>query len=585
MGAHRHTLGATLLTAALLAGGCGGGGGDTAGGGGEQGGKAAPKRGGTLRVLYEGDVDYIDPGITYYNAGYIVMNSLHRTVVNYKPDDPQHAVPDLAESLPQVSDDGRTVTIRIRAGVRFSPPVGRAVTAKDVKYALERTFFKTVNNGYAGTYFGDIDGARVGAEPGTRIRGIETPDARTVVLHLTRPTGGAVAGALALPASAPVPEEYAARYDAQNPSRYGEHQVATGPYMVANDAQGKLTGYKPGRSIHLIRNPNWDARTDYRPAYVDEVQVAEGNSDTTVASRRVLAGSHMLSGEFPAPAPIIAQVRKRQRDQLALVPTGGFGDITLNTAIAPFDDLNVRKAVLAGFDRNAIRLTAGGAVSGPFATHFIPPGIPGFEEAGGLKGPGYDFLANPEGDAALAASYMRKAGYASGRYEGPDRDVFVAAINSPDIQRQGEITQGNLERLGFKVRLRFVTADAFFTQICGVPGRKVNACVTFGWLRDFPDGQTILDPTFNGKAIQPQNNSNWAQLDVRAINAAMDQAESLIDLDARAKAWGDIDRQVTAQAPGIPTTWTNQALVRSRDVTAIASANLVGWDLNFAWLH
>ena len=66
------------------------------------------------------------------------------------------------------------------------------------------------------------------------------------------------AGALAYGATAPVPEEYAAKFDAKTPSTYGENQVATGPYMIENDASGKAIGYEPGKRIHLVRNPNWD---------------------------------------------------------------------------------------------------------------------------------------------------------------------------------------------------------------------------------------------------------------------------------------------------------------------------------------
>ena len=127
-------------------------------------------------------------------------------------------VPDLAESAPEVSADGKTVTVKIRKGVKFSPPVNREVTSKDVKYAIERGFFNTVNNGYAGAYFGDIEGAKVGAKPGTRIPGIETPDDQTIVFKLTKPTGGVLAaGALGMPLTAPVPEEYAAEVRRQEP--------------------------------------------------------------------------------------------------------------------------------------------------------------------------------------------------------------------------------------------------------------------------------------------------------------------------------------------------------------------------------
>ena len=60
---------------------------------------------------------------------------------------------------PRCSNGGRTVTVHIRPGIRFSPPVNRAVTSADVKYAIERGFATSVANGYVGAYFGDLVGA------------------------------------------------------------------------------------------------------------------------------------------------------------------------------------------------------------------------------------------------------------------------------------------------------------------------------------------------------------------------------------------------------------------------------------------
>src|SRR3954464_9717287 len=87
-------------------------------------------RGGTLTVLWSGDVDSIDPGITYYSGGYMVSGVTQRTPIAYKPG-VATAVADLARTLPEVSSDGRTVTVRLRSGVRFSPPVKREVVAAD----------------------------------------------------------------------------------------------------------------------------------------------------------------------------------------------------------------------------------------------------------------------------------------------------------------------------------------------------------------------------------------------------------------------------------------------------------------------
>ena len=184
--------------------------------------------------------------------GFQVCAATQKALYDYKPEDAVNAVPDLAESDPQISEDGKTVTVKIKDGVKFSPPVDREVTSKDVKYAIERGFFNTVNNGYAGAYFGDLEGAKVGAKPGAKIAGIETPDDQTIVFNLKKGTGGVVAGALALPLSAPVPEEYAKKFDAKNPSAYGQNQVATGPYMIENDASGKADRL-PGRPQHPPR--------------------------------------------------------------------------------------------------------------------------------------------------------------------------------------------------------------------------------------------------------------------------------------------------------------------------------------------
>jgi peptide/nickel transport system substrate-binding protein len=454
------------------------------------------------------------------------------------------------------------------------------VTSADVKYAIERGFFNTVNNGYVGNYFGDVVGAKPAAKPGTTVAGIETPDDRTIVFELERGSGGVLAGALALPLSAPVPEEYARRFDKANPSTYGQNQVATGPYMIENDAAGKATGYQAGRRIHLVRNPNWDARIDYRPAYLDEIDMPQGNDDTTVASRRVLDGKRTLSGDFSPPAAVLADAAGSRRDQLALVPSGGLRYVSLNTTVPPFDDLDVRRAVVAGFDRNAMRLSRGGELLGDIPTHILSPGVPGFEEAGGLKGPGLDFMAHPSGDPDLAAEYFRKAGYDSGRYEGGGELLMVGTSEGVN-QKAAEVAQENLEKLGFDVRLRLTTQDAMLTRFCTVPSANVAVCPNMGWGKDFADAQTLLAPIFDGDNIAPQNNANTAELDVPEINTAMDEAALLTDPKERAEAWARIDRMVTEQAPVVPWIWDKTALLRSADVNAVPNEFTSQWDL--AW--
>ncbi len=577
-----------LLVLALGVAGCGGG--DDEGGGatGENGtDTAAPtegKQGGKITNLWTDDVDFIDPGRTYYQMGFQITGATQKALYWYKPDDAVNAEPDLAEGEPQISEDGKVVTVKIKEGVKFSPPVDRVVTSKDVKYAVERGFFNSVNNGYAGAYFGDLEGAKVGAKPGAKIAGIETPDDQTIVFRLKRPVGGVLAGALSLPLTAPVPEEYAKEFDAKTESTYGQNQVATGPYMIENDASGKAIGYEPGKRIHLVRNPNWDKAKDFKPAYADEWDIPQGNDDTTVASRKILDGQNMVSGDFSPPPAILKQASTRQKEQLALVPNGGARWISMDTKRKPFDDVNVRKAVVAGFDRNAARLARGGEFIGDMPTHYIPPEVPGHEESGALDGFGLDFMnkdgkPNPE----VSAEYFKKAGFASGKYEG-NEEILMVGTGEGVAQKVAEISKENFERMGFKVRLRLVTQDSMYTKFCNVPGADVHVCPNVGWLKDFSDAQTSLDPTFNGKNILEENNSNWSELDVPAVNAAMEKAKTITAPEERAQAWADINKQVTEQAPAIPYVWDKNPLLASKNVNAVASGFNGQWDLTYTSL-
>jgi peptide/nickel transport system substrate-binding protein len=541
---------------------------------------AEGQKGGKLTVLWTDDVDNIDPGITYYQMGFFVTEATQRALYGYEADDGANPVPDLAESDPQISEDGKTVTVTLKKGIKFSPPVNREVTSKDVKYAIERGFFNTVNNGYAGAYFGDLEGAKVGAKPGTKISGIKTPDDSTIEFNLTKGTGGVLAGALAMPLSAPVPEEYAAKFDKKNPSTYGQNQVATGPYMIENDESGKAIGYEAGRRIHLVRNPNWDANTDFRPAYVDEIDMPQGNDDTTVAARRILDGDNMINGDVTPEPAVLKQALTRQKDQLTLIPSGGGRWVAMNTTIKPFDNPDVRRAVVAGFDREAMRLTRGGEVIGDIPTHYIPPGLSGFDEAGGLEGPGVDFMSHPAGNEELSAEYFRKAGYSSGKYEGDD-ELLMVGTSEGVAQKAAEVAKENFERMGFKVRLRLVTHDSMYTKFCNVPSAKVALCPNVGWLKDFSDPQTYLDPTFNGDNILPTGNSNWSQLDEPELNRMMNEAKLLTDPEERAQAWAEIDKRITELAPAVMWVWDKTPLVRSGNVNAVPSEFNGQWHLAY----
>jgi peptide/nickel transport system substrate-binding protein len=545
-------------------------------------GPAQARQGGTLTALWEGDVDSIDPGITYDLVGWSVAAATQRSLLSYRPDDVSRPVPDVAASLPEVAPNGRSVTVRLREGVRFSPPVDREVTSRDVRYAIERGFFRTVENPYVSTYFGDLVGARTGARPGTTIAGLETPDDRTLVLRLARRRGGAVAAALVLPVTAPVPAEYAARFDRARRSGYGRRQVATGPYMIDNDGRGRAVGYRPGRRIRLVRNPSWDPAADFRPARLDRIDIRQDVRDRVAGSRRVLRGRQLVTGDFEPPAGVLRTALRRRPDQVASVSGGAVEYLTLNTRLAPFDDVDVRRAVVAGFDRLGWRRAAGGRLAGPLATHFIPPGVPGYKEAGGRRGSGSDLYARAGGSRRDAARHLRRAGFPFGRYTGGTR-ILTIGSTGPDGRAKTRVVRRSLGRLGFRVKVSLVDDDEV-VRTCLARHPTVHLCPA-SWGRDFSDAQGVLDPLFAGETVGRESTYNWSQLDVPAVNRAIETAGELATVGERARAWAEVDRLVVDQAPAVALVWPRDASLRSRDVDGVISESSGLWDLSFTGLR
>jgi peptide/nickel transport system substrate-binding protein len=568
-----------LVALTLFVVACGGDDSDDSGSTGKtsNGSTAEGKQGGKLEQLGASDVDFLDPGQTYYTGGFQVIYATQTPLYAPKPDE-EEAVPALADGEPQISDDKKSVTVKLKKGVKFGPPVNREIEAKDVKYAFERAATANVPNQYT-TYFNFIEGFP--KKPGKLqdIPGIVVDNPNQITFKLTKAQGPGFAAFLIMPVTTPIPQEYAEKFDKASPSTYNEHVVSSGPYMVANDAQGKLTGYKAGKSIQLVRNPNWNKDLDFRPAYLDEITLTTNATDSNVSGRQVLQGQNLVLDTNP-PAQVLKRVVQRQKDQLVTLPGGGFRWFPLNSAIKPLDNINVRKAILAAFDREAAIKARGGSFVGKPGTHFLPPGMPGFEEAGGEKGPGFDFLANPKGDMAVAEKYMKEAGYSSGKYDGSDELLMVTANVDPG-KAQAEVAKAQLEKLGFKVRLRTVPQDAVYTEWCQQPAKKVAVCGSAGWFKDFSDPQSMLEPTFKGSNYSPSGgNNNLAKLEDPKIDKAMDDAAKL-EGDERYQAWGEIDKMITEQAPAVPFIWDDTNLIHAKNVNAVGNAYMNSFDLTF----
>jgi peptide/nickel transport system substrate-binding protein len=540
------------------------------------------KRGGLLNVVSETDFENLDPGIAYFSVDYTVVYATQRPLYSDKPNSNTRS-PDLAARPPQISADGKTVTVKLKRGIHFSPPVNREVTSEDVAYAIERGKNPNVANPYIESYFKAIDG--MSTATGGPVRGIETPNRRTIVFRLTEPDGQLVADALQLPLSAPVPKRYAEMFDRHRPSTYANYEVATGPYMLKHNAAGRVLGigYRPGRSATLVRNPNWRRATDFRPAYLNEIDVHIGGTAASLG-RQALTGTNVVQNESSVAQSVEKEAVEKHKSQLEISPGAGIHYIGVNNKVGPFTDANLRKAFWAALDRRAILRAHGGELFGNVATHFIYPGVPGFREAGGLTGPlgpNFDFAEHPEGDMAVVEKYMKLAGYPSGKYTGGKTVTVVAATGSP-FEQEAQIVNSTLKGLGFRTEFTAVAVATMYAKYCNVPSEEITVCPNVAWIADFADPQPALDVTFNGKFITPTGNVNWSQADVPKINAAMTAAETITGTAARGASWARIDDELVENAVAIPLHWDKQANVEGRGVHGVGDVwNTGAWD--YSW--
>jgi peptide/nickel transport system substrate-binding protein len=557
------------------------------------------KQGGALTVYSSEDFEHLDPGEAYFVQDYAVMYATGRPLFTYPPNSTDTLVPDLATQMPTtanggITDGGKTLTVHIQPNVKFSAPVNRVVTTKDVAYAIERGANPNVANPYFISYFGasaptPLVGATSDKYAGGPIQGIQTPNNTTIVFHMTKPGAGFLIQALSMPTSMPVPEEFAGPLDKKSPTTYGtQYLVATGPYMLKSDPNGKFAGigYQTGKSLTLVRNPNWSASTYtqlfHPPAYLDNINVNIGG-DATVIGQQVLKGSHAIQLDTPAQS-VVKLAYQQYPSQITFTTGAGDHYVGVNNSAGPFKNVNARRAFWAALDRNAIVKARGGPLTSEPMTHFIYPGVSGFQQSGGFPGPQVDYNKNPNGDLAVATKYMKAAGYSSGKYTG-NATIQVVGANNGNDPAIIQIINNALTSLGFKTHVSEVDQSVMYAKYCGVPKQEIDACPTVGWIRDFADPLTVLYVPFYGPSIVPTNNSNWGQVNDPKINAAMQQASLVVDPNQRAQAWANVDKMLVDQASAIGEEWDNQPNIESHDVAGVDQLWDIGqWDFMFTSL-
>jgi peptide/nickel transport system substrate-binding protein len=497
-------------------------------------------QGGTLTIYSSSTEQSFDPA-TSQSLAITSQGLVHRRLTTWdiEPGQPPKVVPDLATDTGVPSEGGRVWTYTLKKGLKLSD--GSPVTSQDIKYGLERSFAPELSGGlgYHKTLL--VGGEKyTGPYDGKELSSIETPDARTIVFHLNTPYGD-WPWIASMPAFAPVPQSAD-----KNPATYGNHPVASGPYMVESD--------KPGQDVVLKRNPDWDKGTDpVRLGGPDSIVFKLGMDDTT-AAQQLISDTGDATDAFGAgfvPPAQLKQITSNAdaKQRLALSNPGALEYLAINTRRPGLGDLKVRQAIEYAVDKRAFQLAAGGTQGGDLATTLITPGIPGRQD--------YDLYSAPEsGDVAKAKQLLADAG-------ATHLQLTLVSANDSTSLNQAQAVQQGLERAGIDVKIEPQDENTYFDTITGDKG-DYDLTVS-SWQPDFPSANGNISPLFDSSQIGG-GGFNLSRYSNAAVDRMIAKATGEVDQQKAQQDWAAADLRIMQDAPVVPLMYTRNAFLRGGDV-------------------
>ena len=455
------------------------------------------RAGGRITMATDDEIDFLDPALAYSPISVGILHPGCAKLLAY-PSEPgaagTRAVPELAAALPVLSDGGRTYTFTLRRGYRFSPPSGEPVTARSMKYTIERSLNPRMHSP-ALAHMRDLVGGRAYAEG--RARHISGVIARedTLTLRLTHPVSNledhlAQPFFCAVPLGTPIDPE-------------GLDMIpSAGPYYVATNV--------PGQEVVLRRNPGYAGS---RPSRPDEIQITlSAGSKQTLARVEAGAVDYTPIIESPAVARRLnarygagSASAKAGRQRYFVKPMPELDMLIFNTSRGPFRSARLRRAVNYAIDRRTLAREGlwNGLPARP-TDQYLPPTLRGFSDT-------RIYPWRPD-----LARARQLAGHRH-------RTAVLYTSGFPYHVRFAEIVKANLRAIGMDVEVKNF-GESHWVRI-GRRGEPFDMAVG-GWYADFPhpfDFLRLLD----GRTIRANTNDDTAYFNDPAYNRRLDAATAL----------------------------------------------------------
>ncbi len=465
--------------------------------------------GGTLVRLWS-DPPTLDPHLAgdTTSAGIIVEVFGGLATINGQLE----VVPDLAESW-DVSGGGLTYTFHLRDDIEFHD--GRAVTAEDVKWSLERATDPATEAPTVSVFLGDIAGVNDKLEGNaSNISGVKVIDQRTISITADAPKAYLLAK-LSYPTSYVLD-----RNNLEGNDGWFKQPNGTGPFL--------LDEYIPGELIRLTANKNYHLGAPY----VDDVlHILSGGDALLMYENDEI---HVTGVSLTSLDAILDPANPLSADVQRSPPSFSTYFMGLNALKPPFDDKNVRLALNYAIDRETISETLLRGLLVP-ANGVLPPGFPGYDPNLG----GYEY------DAEKAKRLLSESKYGSNMDEFPD---IVLSLPGSFGASVGPPTEAILamwqETLGIEVE---VQQTEWATYLQDQHEGRFQMYGGSGWVADYPDPENFLDVLLHSESVD--NHTNYANPEVDRL---LEQARTEQDQAKRFDLYNQAEKLIVADAPWVP---------------------------------
>jgi len=432
-----------------------------------------------------------------------------------------------------VTDAGTTYTFYLSPDARFSD--GRAITAVDVAFSIERALSPALGSPVAMSYLDDIVGARSYALGQVDdVEGIEVLNEQTLRITIDAPKAYFLAK-LTYPTSYVVD-----RNQVDTDSTWMFSPVCSGPFVLREINRDHLVlarnPYYAGRSVSLATVTylfsGGEPMTMYENGEIDIVAVAASEIE------RVLDPRNPLHAELHTGAE-------------ASVHYLGF-----NTNVPPFDDLAVRQAIAMAIDKDRLADLVYRGMALP-ARGILPPALPDYDPS--FQGLAYDpeaaraLLASSPYAEAMPALVLSTAGTSA--HLGSDERAILAMLE---------------ENLGLNVQVEQLEWSDFLEDL----NRGRFQMYLSGWIADYPDSQNFLDLLFH--SASGQNRGGYANAEVDAL---LEAARSELDAERRTTLYRQAEALIVADAPWVPLTHSVSYTLAKPHVRGYRSSSAM-----YAWL-